>query len=213
MAPSSLITSTLLCLDWMTSGPGSPSYHRYMYMPIIFSRCMPDSTYSLLQDPVLFSGTLRVNLDPFDAHTDQEVWSALESAHLSTFVSGLEKGLQHEVAEGGENLRSVSCSKSCPDPLLHTVLLYSAHTVLVSVSWCVWLEHSSVRPRSWCWTRPQLPLTWRLMTSFRKLSDQSLQTVLSSPLHTDSTLSWTMICEQQMYSTVVLSNPTLFLIG
>ena len=48
-----------------------------------------------------------MNLDPFDTHTDQEVWSALESAHLSTFVSGLEKGLQHEVAEGGENLRSV----------------------------------------------------------------------------------------------------------
>ncbi|XP_064405656.1 multidrug resistance-associated protein 1-like [Halichondria panicea] len=56
------------------------------------------------QDPVLFSGTLRVNLDPFDTNTDQEVWSALESAHLSTFVSSLEKGLQHEVAEGGENL-------------------------------------------------------------------------------------------------------------
>ena len=51
-----------------------------------------------------------MNLDPFDTHTDQEVWSALESAHLSTFVSGLEKGLQHEVAEGGENLRSVSQS-------------------------------------------------------------------------------------------------------
>ncbi len=59
----------------------------------------------ITQDPVLFSGTLRVNLDPFDTHTDQEVWSALESAHLSTFISGLEKGLQHEVAEGGENLR------------------------------------------------------------------------------------------------------------
>ena len=51
-----------------------------------------------------------MNLDPFDTHTDQEVWSALESAHLSTFVSGLEKGLQHQVAEGGENLRFVSQS-------------------------------------------------------------------------------------------------------
>ena len=54
---------------------------------------------------MLFAGTLRVNLDPFNAHTDKEVWSVLEIAHLSTFVSGLEKGLQHEVAEGGENLR------------------------------------------------------------------------------------------------------------
>ncbi len=59
----------------------------------------------LLQDPVLFAGTLRVNLDPFNAHTDEEVWSVVEIAHLSTFVSDLENGLQHEVAEGGENLR------------------------------------------------------------------------------------------------------------
>ena len=54
---------------------------------------------------MLFSGTLRVNLDPFDSYSDEEVWTALESAHLRAFVSGLEKGLQHEVAEGGENLR------------------------------------------------------------------------------------------------------------
>ena len=55
----------------------------------------------------MFSGTLRMNLDPFDTQTNQEVWSALKSAHLSTFVSGLEKGLQHEVAEGGDNLMQV----------------------------------------------------------------------------------------------------------
>ncbi|CAL1540417.1 unnamed protein product, partial [Lymnaea stagnalis] len=56
------------------------------------------------QDPVLFSGTLRMNLDPFEAHTDEQVWSALEHAHLKTFVSGLEKGLLFECSEGGENL-------------------------------------------------------------------------------------------------------------
>ena len=58
-----------------------------------------------IQDPVLFSGTLRMNLDPFESYSDSEVWRALESAHLKTFVSGLEKRLQYEVAEGGENLR------------------------------------------------------------------------------------------------------------
>ena len=58
-----------------------------------------------IQDPVLFSGTLRMNLDPFESYSDDEVWRALESAHLKTFVSGLEKKLQHHVAEGGENLR------------------------------------------------------------------------------------------------------------
>ncbi|XP_064079533.1 multidrug resistance-associated protein 1-like [Macrobrachium nipponense] len=56
------------------------------------------------QDPVLFSGTLRMNLDPFSRYEDTKVWSALEQAHLKEFVSGLTSGLQHEVAEGGENL-------------------------------------------------------------------------------------------------------------
>ncbi|GLV32342.1 Multidrug-Resistance like Protein 1 [Carabus blaptoides fortunei] len=56
------------------------------------------------QDAVLFSGTLRLNLDPFDTHTDEEVWRALEHAHLKTFVKGLPSGLNHEVTEGGENL-------------------------------------------------------------------------------------------------------------
>uniref|UniRef100_A0A4W4H9B9 ABC-type glutathione-S-conjugate transporter n=1 Tax=Electrophorus electricus TaxID=8005 RepID=A0A4W4H9B9_ELEEL len=41
------------------------------------------------QDPVLFSGSLRMNLDPFDAYSDEEVWKALELAHLKNFVSGL----------------------------------------------------------------------------------------------------------------------------
>ncbi|XP_063922502.1 multidrug resistance-associated protein 1 isoform X5 [Zophobas morio] len=56
------------------------------------------------QDAVLFSGSLRMNLDPFDKHTDEEVWTALEHAHLKSFVKGLTAGLYHEVSEGGENL-------------------------------------------------------------------------------------------------------------
>ncbi|XP_068606933.1 multidrug resistance-associated protein 1-like [Brachionichthys hirsutus] len=56
------------------------------------------------QDPVLFSGSLRMNLDPFDFYTDEEVWRSLELAHLKNFVANLPDKLNHECSEGGENL-------------------------------------------------------------------------------------------------------------
>lgn len=62
----------------------------------------------LSQDPVLFSGSLRMNLDPFDTYTDEEMWRSLELAHLKNFVSNLPDKLNHECSEGGENLRYAS---------------------------------------------------------------------------------------------------------
>ena len=61
--------------------------------------------FSLPKDPVLFSGTFRVNLDPFEMHTDEQLWTVLELAHLKEFVENTDKKLDFEISEGGENLR------------------------------------------------------------------------------------------------------------
>ncbi|XP_029282601.1 multidrug resistance-associated protein 1-like, partial [Cottoperca gobio] len=55
------------------------------------------------QDPVLFSGSLRMNLDPFDRCSEEDLWKALDLAHLSSFVSALPQKLNHQCCEGGEN--------------------------------------------------------------------------------------------------------------
>jgi len=56
------------------------------------------------QDPVMFSGTLRFNVDPFGEHGDAEIWAALEAAHLKAFVTDFEGGLHARISEYGENL-------------------------------------------------------------------------------------------------------------
>ena len=58
----------------------------------------------ILYFKVLFSGSLRLNLDPFNLYTDEKLWEALKLAHLEAFVSSLTEGLEYSIAEGGENL-------------------------------------------------------------------------------------------------------------
>ncbi|XP_017043983.2 probable multidrug resistance-associated protein lethal(2)03659 [Drosophila ficusphila] len=55
------------------------------------------------QEPVLFSGTMRYNLDPFEQYPDDKLWEALEEVHLKEEVSELPKGLESMIAEGGAN--------------------------------------------------------------------------------------------------------------
>ncbi|KAG4114411.1 hypothetical protein ERO13_D12G044900v2 [Gossypium hirsutum] len=55
------------------------------------------------QSPVLFSGTVRLNLDPFNEHNDADLWEALERAHLKDVIRRNSFGLDAEVLESGEN--------------------------------------------------------------------------------------------------------------
>ncbi|VAH51973.1 unnamed protein product [Triticum turgidum subsp. durum] len=55
------------------------------------------------QAPVLFSGTIRFNLDPFSEHNDADLWEALERAHLKDVIRRNALGLDAEVSEAGEN--------------------------------------------------------------------------------------------------------------
>ena len=56
------------------------------------------------QSPVLFSGSLRKNLDIFDKFQDAELWQALEDVQLKDFVERLEAKLDHELLEHGANV-------------------------------------------------------------------------------------------------------------
>ncbi|CAL1286917.1 unnamed protein product [Larinioides sclopetarius] len=56
------------------------------------------------QDPVVFSGKLRLNLDPLEEHSDEDLWRAIEQSHLKNFVLSLEAGLDYQVSEGGGNM-------------------------------------------------------------------------------------------------------------
>ncbi|KAK3197790.1 hypothetical protein Dsin_021205, partial [Dipteronia sinensis] len=55
------------------------------------------------QSQVLFSGTVRFNLDPFSEHNDADLWEALERAHLKDAIRRNSLGLDAEVSEAGEN--------------------------------------------------------------------------------------------------------------
>ncbi|XP_038001480.1 multidrug resistance-associated protein 5 isoform X3 [Motacilla alba alba] len=55
------------------------------------------------QEPVLFSGTVRSNLDPFNQYSEEQIWAALERTHMKECVAQLPMKLDSEVMENGEN--------------------------------------------------------------------------------------------------------------
>ncbi|KAH9299842.1 hypothetical protein KI387_031524, partial [Taxus chinensis] len=55
------------------------------------------------QDPVMFEGSIRGNLDPLEEHSDTDIWEALSKCQLGRVVHAKEGKLNARVSENGEN--------------------------------------------------------------------------------------------------------------
>lgn len=66
-------------------------------------RLLRQSISIIPQEPLLFSDTLRMNLDPFGQYDDQQLWQALERVQLKQLVDELPQGLDTALHEAGDS--------------------------------------------------------------------------------------------------------------
>ncbi|XP_060989225.1 ATP-binding cassette sub-family C member 4-like isoform X4 [Dama dama] len=91
---------------WPTNGMISFSSVNFRYnldSPLVL-RNLGSPIFPGQMEPVLFTGTMRKSLDPFNEHTDNELWNALEELQLKESIEVLPAKLNTELAESGLNL-------------------------------------------------------------------------------------------------------------
>jgi ABC-type multidrug transport system fused ATPase/permease subunit len=79
------------------------------------------------QAPVLFCGTLRYNIDPFEQFSDEECLAALEAVQLKQLVRNHPDGLHLLIAESGTNLSAGECQLIC----VARAILKKSHILLI----------------------------------------------------------------------------------
>ncbi|CAF1052401.1 unnamed protein product [Adineta ricciae] len=79
------------------------------------------------QQPILFSGTLRYNLDPCHLYSDEQCWAVLEDVQLKQFVHEQSNGLEMMINEGGSNLSAGQCQLIC----IARVILKKSKIILI----------------------------------------------------------------------------------